>query len=282
MSAPPPSPAGYPPPPAHAKQPLEEPPPAQQSTAASPPPPPNNLPPGVIALIIIVPVLAALLTVLYWRRKVHRRTHLYASRISQPDPHNPNAPHRPGAPRFIIPPGGTGADRPEGQRRADRMWRLMNGINRRPSRSDSVRTLRRPPGHRDDPCPSPAGHRPPAVPPPNYESSTRTPAQSSSTLPAGPSSAQLPPLQPLPALGASFDTQTEPSRAALIPPPPPPPQLPRLTLPSHGPTPQQLSFLGSVATLASLGLPRPPDPHPDTSAPPPAFEAHPSANTLPR
>ncbi|PLW10918.1 hypothetical protein PCANC_19124 [Puccinia coronata f. sp. avenae] len=96
----------------------------------------TNLPPAVIAIIIVIPLLAALGSVLYWRRKVIRRTQLYAQGISQPD-HS----HVPGHTRLIIPPGGTGADRPEGQRRGDRMRRLMSGRNRRPSRSDSVRTV---------------------------------------------------------------------------------------------------------------------------------------------
>ncbi|KAI9602689.1 hypothetical protein H4Q26_001985 [Puccinia striiformis f. sp. tritici PST-130] len=93
----------------------------------------------VIAVIIIIPVLAALLSVLYWRRKVHRRTHLYAHRISQADQQNPNNTHVPGSPDSSFPQAGTGADR-QRHRRADRMRRLMNGINRRPSRSESVRT----------------------------------------------------------------------------------------------------------------------------------------------
>ncbi|KNZ52019.1 uncharacterized protein VP01_372g7 [Puccinia sorghi] len=122
------NPAGYPPPPHH---------PLDAAPSDSPSQPDHrNLPPGVIAVIIIIPALAALLSVLYWRKKVNRRTHLYAHGISQPDQN-----HSQGNPRLIIPPGGTGADRPEGQRRGDRMRRLMGGINTRPNRSDSVRTV---------------------------------------------------------------------------------------------------------------------------------------------
>ncbi|KAA1087615.1 hypothetical protein PGT21_034592 [Puccinia graminis f. sp. tritici] len=134
MSAPPPSPAGYPPP-AHSK-PIESSNDSHQSASNNTTLNSNQLPPWVIAIIIVIPILAVLLSVFYWRMKVHRRTHLYAHRISQVDQNTSST-----APRHIIPPGGTGADRPEGQRRADRMRRLMNGINRRPSRSDSVRTV---------------------------------------------------------------------------------------------------------------------------------------------
>lgn len=104
--------------------PSTQPPSYPQSTSVSP---------GLIALIVIIPVVFTALTLVYWHRRLWRKT----SRDGQLPTSS-----QPGHVTMVLPPGGTGADRPEGQRRSDRMRRLMSGgRGRRPSRSESVRTV---------------------------------------------------------------------------------------------------------------------------------------------
>ncbi|KAG0152564.1 hypothetical protein CROQUDRAFT_149617 [Cronartium quercuum f. sp. fusiforme G11] len=93
--------------------------------------PTNSFSPSLIAIVVIIPVGLILLTFIYWRGRFWRKESL------------PGLGNQSGTRTVILlPPGGTGADLPEGQRRSDRMRRnRFVGRGRRPSRSESVRTV---------------------------------------------------------------------------------------------------------------------------------------------